>query len=108
MLLNNDSNVALKALEFLTVNQKASSPLEPLELELALEFYRYALKTSLPEYRKCYLNVTKKMFDRLRTVYENELTKTEEELKKNKRYKPREHFNEFKVTIVLFSHFYRI
>jgi hypothetical protein len=48
MLLNNDSNVALKALEFLTANQKASLPIEPLELELTLEFYRFSLKTSLP------------------------------------------------------------
>ncbi len=30
MLLNIDSNVALKALEFLTVNQKVSLPMEPL------------------------------------------------------------------------------
>lgn len=30
MLLHNDSNVALKALEFLTANQKASMPMEPL------------------------------------------------------------------------------
>jgi hypothetical protein len=76
LLLHLDSNVALKALEFITVHLKTSQPMEPLELELALEFYRYAQKTSLPEYRKSYLNATKRMFERLRSVYEHELTKT--------------------------------
>jgi hypothetical protein len=50
--------------------------MEPLELDLALEFYKNCLKTSLPEYRKNYLNATKKLFERLRTIYENELTKS--------------------------------
>lgn len=63
--------------------------MEPLELDLTIQFYKFSLKTSLPEYRKSYLNATKKMFERLRTVYENELTKSEAELKKNKRYKPK-------------------
>lgn len=44
--------------------------MEPLEFELALRFYRGSLKTSLPEFRKSYLTATKRMFERLRNVYD--------------------------------------
>ena len=76
LMISLDSIMALKTLEFVTVHPKGSMPMEPLELELALEFYRNCLKTSLPEYRKSYLTATKKMLDRLRTTYDTELIKT--------------------------------
>ena len=68
-----------------------------MELELILCFYANSLKTSLPEYRKNYLAATKKMFERLRAAYEHELTKTPEQLlAKNKRYKQKAYYSEFK------------
>lgn len=43
-------------------------------MKLCLQFYQYSLKTSIPEYRKNYLGVTKKLFERIRNIYDSQLT----------------------------------
>jgi len=50
-----------------------------------LEFYRHSLKTSMPEFRKNYLAVTKKLFDRLRNIYETLLVNKQADKKTSKK-----------------------
>ncbi len=47
-------------------------------------FYKNCLKTSIPEYRKNYLNLTKRMFERFRNNYEKDIA---EDIKKSKNQK---------------------
>ena len=43
-------------------------------MDLILEFYKKCLKTSSPEYRKNYLNLTRRMLERFRKIYEKDIT----------------------------------
>lgn len=66
--------IACNALEFLTTSRKPSTLLSPSEMKLILLFYQSCLKTSSPEFRKNYLNLTRRMFERFRRIYERDLT----------------------------------
>ena len=66
--------ISCKTLEFLTTSRKPSTLLSVSEMNLILEFYRNCLKTSSPEYRKNYLNLTRRMLERFRRIYEKDAT----------------------------------
>jgi hypothetical protein len=62
-------------------------------MDLCMEFFQNSLKTSLPEYRKNYLTVVKKLFNRLRTIYDNQLLR--ESKSKSKKLAVKDYFSEF-------------
>ena len=77
--------IAVQALELVSCSLKPSEFVKPMEMKLCLEFYRHSLKTSMPEFRKNYLAVTKKLFDRLRTIYDSLLVTDRAEKKPSKK-----------------------
>ncbi len=65
--------IATQALQLVTSSLKPSELLKPMEMKLCLEFLENSLKTSMPEYRKNYIAVIRKLFERLRNIYDYQL-----------------------------------
>lgn len=73
LLLSNDPMTALQTLEFLITSKKPSQLVHPTEMKLMMKFYENCLKTSMSEYRKSYLNFTRRLLERFRKNYEKDL-----------------------------------